>query len=108
MISAAVMYEVPYTGEFSHCTIIEFDGTSPILAVVRGEEVVLNGEFGPLCWRTIDIGPLGKVARALHQPIWSDLEEVLPITLSSGFFKTAAAQAGAILHLGEFGTIGLP
>ena len=102
------MCEVPYTGEFSHCTIIEFDGTAPTLAEERGEEIVLNGEFGPLCSRTIDVGALSKVARALRQPIWSDLEEVLPITLSSGFFDRAAAQAGAILYLGEFGSIGLP
>ena len=99
---------MPHTGEFSHCSIVKSD-EAPLaeLAEVGGEDIVLNGEFGPLGRRAVDIGPFGEGAGPLHQPIRSDLEEVLAISLSSGF-KTPATQAGAVLHLDVSGTIGLP
>lgn len=102
-----MMQEVPHTGEFSYRTLIKLDGTPPMLAEVRGEEIVFNGEFDPFCWRAVDIGPLGEDAGTLHQSIWSSFEEVLVITLSSGF-KTPATQAGTVLYLGELSTVGLP
>ena len=89
---------MPHTGEFSHCSIVKSD-EAPLaeLAEVGGEDIVLNGEFGPLGRRAVDIGPFGEGAGPLHQPIRSDLEEVLAISLSSGF-KTPATQAGAVFR----------
>ena len=104
---AVMVQELPPAGDFSHGTLVEFDETPLKLAEVRRENIVFNGELVPLCWRAVDVGPLGEVARSRHQSIRSDLDEVFVVTLSSGF-KTPATQAGAGSHLDELGTIGLP
>lgn len=104
---AVMMQELPHTSNLSHGTLVEFDETSLNFAEVRREKIVFNGELVPLCWRAVDVGPLGEVVGVRHQPIRSDLEEVSAIILSSGF-KTPATQAGTGSYLHELGTIGLP